>query len=55
MIAGLREAWKRGFLTQSRSLDDYYIGGFVLGFEVTGLNDIAFAVRGLRAVATLAD
>ena len=55
MVEGLKTAWQRGFLVESRSLDDYYVGGFVLGFEVTGLNDIAFALRGLRATAWLSD
>jgi len=54
MVAGLKAAWQRGFLTDSQTLDDYYVGSFVLGFEVTGLNDIAFAVRGLRATAGMA-
>lgn len=51
--AGLRECWKRGYLTDSKDLTDYRLGGLVMGWEVTGLNDVAMAVKGLRATATL--
>lgn len=44
---GLREAWGRGYLSASTNEADYRIGGVVLGWEVTGLNDVAMAVRGL--------
>lgn len=53
ILAGLQESWKRGYLTDSRELTDYKIGGAVLGWEVTGLNDVAIAVKGLRAKAML--
>ncbi len=50
MIQALNEAWKRGALPASRNLDDYYIGGMNLGWEVTGLSDVAMAVRDLSVV-----
>ena len=53
IIAGLKECWTRGYLCDSQDLADYRIGGLVLGWEVTGLNDVAIAVKGLRATATL--
>lgn len=52
IVSGLREAWKQGYLSASQKLADYRIGGLVLGWEVTGLNDVAIAVRDLRATAT---
>lgn len=55
ILAGLREAWKQGYLPASQSLDDYRIGSLVLGWEVPGLNDVAIAVKNLRATATLSD
>lgn len=54
IVRGLQTAWQRGFLSSSHNLADYYIGGCVLGFEVTGLNDIAFGVRNLRVTADVA-
>ena len=53
IIAGLQECWRGGYLTASQNLADYGIGGCVVGWEVTGLNDVAIAVKGLRATATL--
>ncbi|MCF7818172.1 MAG: hypothetical protein K9M54_09850 [Kiritimatiellales bacterium] len=53
IVAGLQECWKRGCLEDSRDLADYRFGGVVMGWEVTGLNDVAMAVKGLRATATL--
>ena len=52
IIAGLREAWKHGFLPDSQNLADYRIGGLVMGWEIPGLNDAAIAVKDLRATAT---
>lgn len=52
IVAGLREAWKRGFLLDSQNLADYRIGGLVMGWEIPGLNDVAIAVKDLRATAT---
>ncbi len=53
MLAGLQECWRNGYLSASQDLADYRIGGCVVGWEVTGLNDCAIAVQGLRATATL--
>jgi hypothetical protein len=53
MRAGLQEAWKRGYLAGSQEMSDYRIGSANLGWEVPGLNDVAIAVKDLRAVATL--
>lgn len=53
MIAGLHDAWKRGFLPAPHELADYRIGSVVMGWEVTGLNDVSVAIKNLRAVATL--
>ncbi len=50
MIEALNEAWKRGAIPASKNLDDYYIGGMNLGWEVTGLSDVAMAVRDLSVV-----
>jgi len=52
IVAGLREAWKQGYLPASQDLADYRIGSLVLGWEVPGLNDVAIAVKDLRATAT---
>jgi len=53
IIAGLQECWRRGYLPDSQDLSDYRLGSFVLGWEVTGLNDVAIAVKGLRAEAVI--
>lgn len=53
ILAGLQEGWKRGYLPASHELADYRFGSVVTGFEITGLNDVAVAVKGLRAAATL--
>jgi len=45
VIAGLEEAWRRGYLTGSRDLQDYAVGGLFLGWEITGLNDAAMALK----------
>jgi len=55
MIAGLQEAWKRGFLPASQDLADYRLGSVILGWEVPGLNDVAIAVKDLHANAVLAN
>ncbi len=53
ILTGLRESWQRGYLADSHELADYKLGGAVLGWEVTGLNDVAIAGKGLRAEAIL--
>jgi hypothetical protein len=49
--AALREAWKRGYLLQSRNLSDYGIGGMNLGWEMPGLNDASLQIRNYQVVA----
>ena len=51
VIAGLNEAWRRGYLGGSKNLSDYRVGSAVLGWEITGLNDAAMAVRDFRCRA----
>ena len=51
VIVGLNEAWRRGYLGDSKNLSDYRVGSAVLGWEITGLNDAAMAVRNLRCQA----
>lgn len=53
ILAGLREAWKRGYLPASQNLSDYRIGSLVMGWEIPGLNDAAVAFKDLRATATV--
>ena len=45
--AALAAAWERGFLKDSQDLADYRLGGMNLGWEVTGINDVAMEVRRL--------
>jgi hypothetical protein len=51
--AGLQEAWKQGYLTASKDLADYRIGELNLGWEITGLDDAAMAVKDFSTKATL--
>jgi len=53
IIAGLNEAWKRGFLVDSKDPKDYRISSIYLGWEIPGLNDAAMAVKNLRCTAKL--
>lgn len=53
ILAGLQEAWKRGYLPASQNLSDYRIGSLVLGWEIPGLNDAAIAIKDLHATATV--
>ncbi len=43
----LREAWRRGFLKDSRNVGDYRLGGMNMGWEVTGNNHVEMQIRGL--------
>ncbi len=54
IVAGLREAWRQGYLPASQEFGDYRIGALVLGWEITGLNDVSLAVKNLRTRAILA-
>lgn len=55
VVAGLEEAWKRGYLPASTNMADYRVSSVVMGWEIPGLNDAAMAVKGLRATAVLRD
>lgn len=52
MRAGLKTAWQRGFLKDSQSLADYHITGMNLGWEVTGIFDVAMQLRDLSLNVT---
>jgi len=47
-----REAWKRGYLLQSRTLADYGIGGMNLGWEMPGLNNASVQIRNYQVTAS---
>jgi hypothetical protein len=42
--AGLQEAWRQGYLTNSFDYADYKIGGMNMGWEVPGLSDVSMQV-----------
>lgn len=50
--AGLKECWKRGFLSDSKDRADYRVSGIFIGWEIPGLNDAAVAVKNLSLIAT---
>jgi len=52
MIEAVKTAWQRGFLSKSRDLADFRLGGFNMGWEVPGLHDVEMEVRGLGLTAT---
>lgn len=52
MREGLKAAWERGFLKDSQSLADYHIVGMNLGWEVTGIFDVAMQLRDLSLIVT---
>ena len=47
MREALETAWGRGFLKESKTLSDYYIGGMNMGWELPGSFDVAMQVRKL--------
>jgi hypothetical protein len=49
---GLQQAWRLGYLTASKDMDDYRIGELNLGWEITGLNDAAMALKDFSVTAT---
>ncbi|OGV62925.1 MAG: hypothetical protein A2283_01745 [Lentisphaerae bacterium RIFOXYA12_FULL_48_11] len=51
IIEGLNAAWKKNFLTDSKSLSDYKIGGVNIGWEVPGLSQVSFQFRNLSVRA----
>lgn len=52
VLNGLRAAWERGFLPDSRKLGDYRPAGLCVGWEVPGVFDVSCQLRNvsLRAV-----
>ncbi len=50
-LESIREAWDRGFLSNSRNLQDFRLGGMNMGWEVTGIDNSEMAVRNLRLTA----
>ncbi len=50
MREGLELAWKRGFLRDSKSFDDYRIAGMNIGWEVPGIFDVKMQVRNLSLI-----
>ncbi len=55
MREALETAWARGFLTESRALADYRVISLNLGWEVTGIFDVAMQIRGLSLKVRLRD
>jgi hypothetical protein len=51
MREALETAWTKGFLSGSKSLADYAIGGMNMGWELPGMFDVALEVRDLSLVA----
>lgn len=47
ILDGLKSAWAKGFLADSRDLADYRIGGLGIGWEVPGLSEVSFQFRNL--------
>jgi hypothetical protein len=47
----LATAWARGFLTESKNFDDYYIGGVYIGWELSGSYDVEMQLRNLSLKA----
>jgi hypothetical protein len=41
----LEAAWERGFVSDSRDLADYRLGGVSIGWEVPGTFDVALQIR----------
>ena len=51
LIKGMKEAWKRGYLTDSQDLRDYRISSINMGWEVTGLAKASIQIRNLSMKA----
>ena len=47
MREALASAWSRGFLSQSKKSEDYYIGGMNMGWELPGTFDVKMQIRNL--------
>ncbi len=50
MRESLELAWKRDFLQDSKSFDDYHIAGMNIGWEVPGIFDVEMQVRNLSLI-----
>ncbi len=48
---GLNEAWNRGYLTESTSLNDYKVALFTTGFECSGFNIGTMQIKNLSLTA----
>lgn len=55
ILQGLKDAWAKGFLKDSQDLDDYYLGGYSMGWETPGLYDAEIQVRNLSILAVYED
>lgn len=42
-----QQAWKRGYLTQSKTLDDYQLTGMNFGWETPGLSHVSMQIKNL--------
>jgi hypothetical protein len=51
MLEGLKAAWERGFLKDSRELSDYRLGGMNMGWEVPGIFNVALQAKDLSLKA----
>jgi hypothetical protein len=51
ILAGLEDAWAKGYLRDSRDLKDYYISSLNVGWEVWGLVDISIQLRDFSIIA----
>ena len=51
MREALETAWKRGFLTGSHEMKDYFLPGIFIGWEVPGIFDVEMQVRNLSLTA----
>jgi hypothetical protein len=52
ILEGLGKAWERGFLQDSKDLDDYRISAMNMGWEVPGIFDVSVQVRNLSLIGT---
>lgn len=51
MRDALATAWSRGFLKGSKKIDDYYIAGAYMGWELPGTFDVSLQVRNFSLLA----
>ncbi len=51
-IKALGEAWQRGYLSSSKDLADYKVGGMNMGWELPGMNIGQMKIRNLSLVAS---